>query len=573
MTLCSTPKLRPLLRAIAAPLPLVDEAPARVSWLDRPLAAFPAWRWETVIWVGLVLLAAVLRLYNLGARGMSHDESLHTMYGYYLFNEGRYEHNPMMHGPFRFHMTALSYFLFGASDFSSRLVPALLGTSLVGLMYAFRRWIGRSGALVAAVLITVSPSLLFHSRYIRDDIFIATFTTLWALGAFRYLETRRYRWLMLMVLAMGFSFVTMENSFITGAVFGAFFVLLALWQAISWRTLVVIGPAIPLGIVAYYFHHNDQDNIAVPLVGAALLVTVALALYFLLRNKGWSRLRSALPADIAILMATLVLPFMAPFAHLALGGEAKVFSSSEYMNDAMITRMALLVGGVTLLAIVLAFLWFRVIRKGDEEGRIGLNQWAQLMAAFWVIQVLFYTTFFTNTRNGLASGIVGSLGYWLAQQNVERGSQPWYYYPFIGALYEFLPIILTLAGAVALVRGFVFKRDWSPVAATDLPANARFVVARGGHYHAQQLRGLRACVGCGHVVGLHGCRRKDALAAHAYGVAHVRLWRLVGGAAHPRHQLAGGVGQPHRVADWPHARCPAAALHPHPHCAGRRPRQ
>lgn len=441
----------------------------RVTWLDKPLAAFPAWRWETVIWVGLVALAAFLRLYHLGARGMSHDESLHTMYAYYLFNEGRYEHNPMMHGPFRFHVTALSYFLFGATDFTSRLVPALLGTSLVGLMYGFRRWIGRSGALVAAVLITVSPSLLFHSRYIRDDIFIATFTTLWALGAFRYLETRRFRWLMVMVLAMAFGFVTMENSFITGAVFGGFFVFLALWQAIEWRTLVVVGPAIPIGIVAYYFHHNDRNNIAIALVGVALLLTVALALFYLLRNKGWSHLRSALPADLAVLMVTLVLPFMAPFAHLLLGGEARVFSNSEYLNDALISRMALLVAAVTILAIVLAVLWFHIVRKGDDKGRIGLNQWAQLMSAFWVIQVLFYTTFFTNTRNGLASGIVGSLGYWLAQQNVERGSQPWYYYGFVGSLYEFLPIILSVAATVALTRGFVFLRDWSPVAATDLP--------------------------------------------------------------------------------------------------------
>ncbi len=449
-------------------LALDSDAP-RASWFDKPLAAFPAWRWETVIWVGLVLLAAFLRLYQLGARGMSHDESLHTMYGYYLFNEGRYEHNPMMHGPFRFHVTALTYFLFGASDFTSRLVPALLGTSLVALMYTFRRWIGRSGALVAAVLITVSPSLLFHSRYIRDDIFIATFTTVWALGAFRYLETRRFAWLALMVGAMGFSFVTMENSFITGAVFGAFFVLLALWQAINWRTLIVVGVAIPIGVAAYYFHHNEQDPTAILLVAVALAVTVVLALVFLLRDKSWGRLRSALPADLAVLMVTLVLPFMAPFAHLLLGGEAKVFSSSEYMNDALISRMALLVLGMSLLAFALALLWFRFVRRGDDEGRIGLSQWAQLMAGFWVVQVLFYTTFFTNTRNGLATGVVGSLGYWLAQQNVERGSQPWYYYPFIGSIYEFLPIILTFAGAIALIRGFVFKRDWTPVAADDLP--------------------------------------------------------------------------------------------------------
>ncbi len=457
-------------------------APARARWLDRPLASLLAWNGEALLWGALVLVTLLLRLYDLGVRGMSHDESLHTLYSYYLFNEGRYEHNPMMHGPFRYHVTALVYFLFGASDFSSRLVPALLGTSLVGLLYAFRRWIGRTGAFVAALLVTVSPSLLFHSRYIRDDIFIATLTTLWALCAFRYLETRRYRWLLGMVLAMAFSFATMENSFITGAIFGAFFVLLALYQAIEWRVFVAVMPILPLGLVSYYYHYLDRDDIAVPLIAVGLALTVALAVFYLARVQGWRRLRTALPADLAVLMLTLVLPFLGSFLYVILGNEAKVFMENEYLGREIIRQLALLVGVAALIAAGVATFWFLVVHPrggvgshADREqtphdaGHIGLIEWAQLMAIFWAVQVLFFTTFFTNTRNGLASGIVGSLGYWLAQQNVERGSQPWYYYFFVGGLYEFLPIVLTLAGAVTLVR-LAFRREaFTPVAASDLP--------------------------------------------------------------------------------------------------------
>jgi len=48
---------------------------------------------------------------------------------------------------------------------------------------------------------------------------------------------------------------------------------------------------------------------------------------------------------------------------------------------------------------------------------------------------------------------VGSLGYWLAQQGVNRGSQPWYYYLFIQIpIYEFLPALGTL-GALFLALG------------------------------------------------------------------------------------------------------------------------
>ena len=455
---------------------------SRASWLDRPSAALPAlaaWNWELVAWVALVAGGFLLRLYNVGARGMSHDESLHTLYAYYLFNEGRYEHNPMMHGPFRYHLTALAYFLFGDSDTVARLWPVIMGTALTSLMFLLRRWIGRTGALVAALLVTVSPSILFHSRYIRDDIFIATFTTVWAIGAFRYLETRRFGWLAFMVGGMAFGFVTMENSFLTGAVFGAFFVLLALWHALDWRTFLVIAPLLPAGVISYYYHANDRDDIAIPalLIGAGIAAVLVVVFFF--TNKGaWRRLRSSVAADLAVLMATLVLPFMAPFAHVLLGGSADVFKESEYLSDALIARMALLVVVMAAAAAALAFAWF-FRRKPDPEqpdsteqapGLITLGTWWPLMAGFWIVQVIFFTTVFTNVRNGLATGIVGSLGYWLAQQQVERGSQPWYYYLFIGGIYEYLPILLTLGGAVALARGLLVLREWEPVAARDLPA-------------------------------------------------------------------------------------------------------
>src|SRR5215207_7915932 len=83
------------------------------SWLDRSVMTIVRINWETVAWAMLFVVAAVARFYDLGTRAMSHDESLHSLYAYYLYDKGNYEHNPMMHGPFRYHITALAYFLFG----------------------------------------------------------------------------------------------------------------------------------------------------------------------------------------------------------------------------------------------------------------------------------------------------------------------------------------------------------------------------------------------------------------------------------------------------------------------------
>ena len=62
---------------------------------------------------------------------MSHDESLHVYYSWLLATGKGFAHNPMMRGPFLSESTALMDFLFGANDFTSRLMPVILGTITV----------------------------------------------------------------------------------------------------------------------------------------------------------------------------------------------------------------------------------------------------------------------------------------------------------------------------------------------------------------------------------------------------------------------------------------------------------
>jgi hypothetical protein len=55
---------------------------------------------EGLLWFILAVLTVFLRLWMLGARVMSHDESLHVYYSWLLANGNGYAHNPMMHGRF-----------------------------------------------------------------------------------------------------------------------------------------------------------------------------------------------------------------------------------------------------------------------------------------------------------------------------------------------------------------------------------------------------------------------------------------------------------------------------------------
>ena len=74
----------------------------------------------------------------------------------------------------------------------------------------------------------------------------------------------------------------------------------------------------------------------------------------------------------------------------------------------------------------------------------------------------FFTTMFTNPQ-GLATGMIGSLGYWLEQQGVQRGSQPRYYYALVVMpVYEYLPLIGSFLAMLAGLTHFWRGRTGKP---------------------------------------------------------------------------------------------------------------
>lgn len=77
--------------------------------------------------------------------------------------------------------------------------------------------------------------------------------------------------------------------------------------------------------------------------------------------------------------------------------------------------------------------------------------WLVCAGIFYGIWATLFTTFFTNPA-GLFSGVWQGMGYWIAQQEVARGNQPWYYY-FVGmSVYEFLPTIFGIVGAIVFIK-------------------------------------------------------------------------------------------------------------------------
>ncbi len=192
---------------------------------DTLLSRAYAVNWEVVAYVVIFIVAAITRFYDLGSRAMSHDESLHTFYSWRLYEDGDFQHTPLMHGPLLFHAVAFFYFLFGDSDFSARIYTALLGVLIVMMPLLFRRWLGRLGGLFASLGLLISPMMLYYSRYIRHDIPNIFFWLVMVYCVMQYIDgekPRRPIWLYIFSGAMVLSLASKETAFIYIAIFGTF---------------------------------------------------------------------------------------------------------------------------------------------------------------------------------------------------------------------------------------------------------------------------------------------------------------------------------------------------------------
>lgn len=392
----------------------------RTFTLPAALAAIPLTA-ETAAWMVLTLAAFLTRLMNLSARVMSHDESLHVYYSWFLSQGSGYQHNPMMHGPFLFEATALMNALFGANDFTSRLVPALLGIGIViGIPLLLRPWLGRLGALAASVLFLVSPYLLYYSRYNRHEVQVIAWGLLASFAILSYLRKQEEKYLLLLAGALGLMLSTMEISFFYLAIFAAYIVLRILIRyGRNWRAI----------------RGSAEWDLLVSIATLGAFFSSAIAL--LLLNPLWTSVTGAPFVDLQVLSTYGI----------------------EWSNSMYGARLWGLMIVFWAAATVVGMLW-------------DWRRWSRMAAIFLFIAVTLYTTFFTNPE-GIGTGFIGSLGYWLSQHSVERGSQPWYYYLIVFPIYEYLPL---LAGLASMIAFAAWRKGLPELARTFVPFAALWAV-------------------------------------------------------------------------------------------------
>lgn len=228
-------------------------------------------RW--LVPLGVLLLgggALLLRMVHLGDKPLHHDESLHAYYAYEFFKGNGYVYTPITHGPLMFYFIALADWLVGVGDAAARTMTAFFGWILVLLPLLWRKEFGKIATGIAVVLLAISPSMLYLSRFARHDIFMHVWTLSMVIVLYGYITSRK-GWLLLALGALaGLAFATHEISYILFFILATFVFGGALLERLLRRTKRPLTQAVRSLV---------RENAPFTIGGVLLFVAVAGILY------------------------------------------------------------------------------------------------------------------------------------------------------------------------------------------------------------------------------------------------------------------------------------------------------
>lgn len=196
----------------------------------------------------ILVVAAILRFYDLDLVPLHHDEGVNGNFLVRLVRDGYYHYDPEnYHGPSLYYLAAIYPWLVkllfgpdaanthGLTTIAIRFVPALFGLATIGLIFTLRRNLGTIATLTAAALLSISPGAVYLSRYFIHETLFVFFTLGIVVAALKYFESARPTYLILAAVSAAFLFASKETAIISAVVLViALGLTLLYWYVIKW---------------------------------------------------------------------------------------------------------------------------------------------------------------------------------------------------------------------------------------------------------------------------------------------------------------------------------------------------
>lgn len=406
-------------------------------------------RWG-LLSVLLFLYVFLTRTWGLADKVMHHDESLFAYYGFWLYRGNGYDYQPILHGPILQFASAFFFFLFGDNQWTMRMPSLVGGLLMFPLLWYWRRYLGWYGMVGAMVLVALSPSLTFYTRFLRNDVPYLTATMWCAYCVLRLFDRsaeaeargkKVFAWGAVLTATLMFSM--MESSIFFFAACLGFLGTILVWD-------------LALGL----FREKDRgtDEIISETSGQYSLIDV------LLKTLILTMLTAGTLIWLFRRMLLETVPVSTPFIQVCKG-----------IGIEMSVTAGNIVAAAVFSLVMFALLFPGVLSFYKPSGYSGL--YSRLAKTFWshkwsfigavALAILLYTTafttFFTHTSTASFdhtsrdfSGPVKPLtpvqiykntwDYWWDQHKLHRIKGPFHYYLPILFLYELPVLLLVFAG-------------------------------------------------------------------------------------------------------------------------------
>lgn len=223
--------------------------------------------------IGILVLAAVLRLVLLDIKPAHFDEGVNGWFADQMTRLGHFRYDPNnYHGPLHFYAVFLSQTLFGRNLWALRL-PAIISSLLaIWAILRYREFFGSTAARIAAIAMAVSPAYVFYGRYSIHESWQVFFLASLLWGLLGLWEKGERRFLYTVVWAFTGMILIKETYVVHAGCFLLAALTLWLWQMVvpsrpalaitrqqwTWR-----DTAMPLGLavlaIVFFYSGNFQD--------------------------------------------------------------------------------------------------------------------------------------------------------------------------------------------------------------------------------------------------------------------------------------------------------------------------